>query len=98
MCTRPLDYSSKKYHLLKILHNMSVQRYRNAMSRIPEVMFISRRTLEKWMYLDKDDTYQIPYSQLVQLSSLLEVNVADLINHEIKDLPPLKTMLNDQQA
>jgi DNA-binding Xre family transcriptional regulator len=90
MCKKA-NYNTKKYNILKMLHKMSVDRYRHVQKQMPELLGVCKSTWENWLYYSIDDTAQIPYDKLVQISQLLNCTVKDLINYHIKQHQPLTT-------
>lgn len=85
-----IDYTQKKYNILKIMHKYSHADYRRVNNRMPELLNISPSLWRKWIYLDIEDPYQIPFSYLEQLSKLMSVPVDKLVNYESSEhLEPL---------
>lgn len=88
MCKKA-NYQQKKYNILKILHKMSVERYKYVRERLPETLGICKSTFDNWLYYTIDDTAQIPHDKLEELAQLLNVTLKDLINYPIKQHQPI---------
>lgn len=76
-----IDYKTKKYNLLQIMHKMSVERYRYVYKVLPGKLSISESLFRKWLYLDQCEDYEIPHSKLLEIGQLLAINPQQLINY-----------------
>ena len=80
---REINYNEKKYRLLELLHTeytrLQAQELRK---KIIERLNISERTLVSWLYMSKNKTTEIRYSQLKQLAEIFQVEVDDLVNDD----------------
>lgn len=94
MC-KPINYEDKKYNLLKVLHNVSVDRYRNIMQQMPEKLAISSALWRKWIYLDEFDPYEIPQIKLDEIGQLLNVDPESLKNFRPKKARVFKPLLKN---
>lgn len=79
MCA-PVNYESKKYRILELLHKVSHQRYRLLMQQIPKELCVSVNTWKTWIYIDQDDSRKIPKYQLKRIAGYLNITADQLLN------------------
>ena len=75
----------KKYRILEILNNnFSKVESQKLRKTIPDKLNVSERTFNNWLYMNHENTLEISYVNLIKMSFLLDVQIANLVNFEIK--------------
>ena len=77
-------YSIYKYKLLEVLQTKyPMDEYMALKKEIPEMLNVSIRTFNNWLYMRKESKNTIRYVELYKLSKILNTTVEDLLNFEI---------------
>ncbi|GAA4276300.1 hypothetical protein [Aquimarina mytili] len=75
---------TKKYKILECLKKLPYEEYRIAKKNLPFALEVSKRTFERWLYLETGSKMQIPADKLAIVSNYLGLESMDeLINYEV---------------
>lgn len=74
----------RKYKILQYLKQLPYDEYRLAKKKLPLALKVSKRTFERWIYLEKDSKQEIPADKLAVISSYLDIeSMEQLFNYDI---------------
>ena len=77
--------SIKKYKILEYLKKLPHEEYKIAKQKLPLALEVSKRTFERWIYLNIDSKMQVSADKLAIISNFFGLNSIDeLINYEVE--------------
>jgi DNA-binding Xre family transcriptional regulator len=77
-------YNDYKYKILEILQTeYSADKSKALKEEIPKILNVSKKTFINWVYLKKDKSAEIRYTDLHKIAVILNTTVENLINFDI---------------
>ncbi len=73
----------RKYVILQKMQKLPHKDYCIAKNKLPIALKISKRTFEKWMYLEIGDKTEVSADKLAIIAKYLESSIEDMFNYPI---------------
>jgi hypothetical protein len=67
-----------KYRILYYLNQLDPDDKQLSLEKLPEFLGVSKSTLQRWIYLPKDDYFEIPLRVAFKLASWFEIDLLQL--------------------
>lgn len=75
-----------KYRILYYLNQLDPADKALSLETLPQWLGVSKETFKKWMYLPKDDYYELPLRHALRLSQWLQIDLLQLYTNVPIDL------------
>ena len=75
----------RKYTILSKIQLLPHSEYKIAKNRLPLVLHVSKRTFERWCYLQISEESQAPADKLAIIAKFLQCPIEDLFNYEVPE-------------
>lgn len=72
-----------KYAIHQLMEKLSYKEYRIAKNKLPIALKVSKRTFERWMYLQIGDKTEIPSDKMAMIAKYFKVSMEDMFNFPI---------------
>lgn len=72
-----------KYAIHQLMEKLSYKEYRIAKNKLPIALKVSKRTFERWMYLELGDKTEVPSDKMAMLAKYFNVKMEDMFNFPI---------------
>jgi hypothetical protein len=72
--------SKYKYNIIYHVRQLPWENYKTAIEDIARVCSVSPTTVRKWIYLRKEDNYDISFGNILRVADFFSIQPKDLIN------------------
>lgn len=73
----------RKYAILEKLNQLPHQEFQIAKNKLPIALKVSKRTFQRWMYLEYGDTLEVPCDKMAAIAKFLGVTIETMHNQII---------------
>ncbi|GGX23663.1 hypothetical protein [Aquimarina muelleri] len=81
--TNEWSANKRKYHILKFLKKLPYNEYTIAKRKLPVACKVSKRTFERWLYVNKEDRLEISADKLALIANYFNCTMEELLNNKI---------------
>jgi len=78
-----MDTNRRKYNILKFLKKLPYNEYVIAKRKLPVACKVSKRTFERWLYVNKEERLEISADKLALIANFFGCSIEQLLNSKI---------------
>jgi hypothetical protein len=78
-----INTNKRKYNILKFLKRLPYREYIIAKQKLPVACKVSKRTFERWLYVNKTERLEVSADKLAIIACFFNCSIEELLNNKI---------------